>query len=176
MRQGFKDHFSVQANQYARFRSDYPPALFEHPARQAPSHELAWDCAIGNGQTARGLVTCFAEVIATDAGERRLAPFWPPTRIAVENGYPDPPFPLADGAPPGFAMTARWRLDQLSGYIGTWSATWDYWRPHGRDPVLSVAVAIRCAWGETDSLRAASWPLKLRLGVARRGGAPHGSA
>jgi len=36
-------------------------------------HELAWDCATGNGQAARSLVPYFDEVIATDASAEQIA-------------------------------------------------------------------------------------------------------
>lgn len=37
------------------------------------SHELAWDCATGNGQAARSLVPHFEQVIGTDASEQQIA-------------------------------------------------------------------------------------------------------
>jgi SAM-dependent methyltransferase len=69
----FKDHFSGHAANYARFRPKYPAALFEYLASVAPSRELAWDCATGNGQAAVGLAEWFDHVIATDASEAQLS-------------------------------------------------------------------------------------------------------
>lgn len=68
----FKDHFSGHAADYARFRPNYPPTLFNYLASISPKHELAWDCATGNGQAAVGLVDHFARVIATDASARQI--------------------------------------------------------------------------------------------------------
>lgn len=42
-------------------------------ADQCRSHQLAWDCATGNGQAARSLASHFARVIATDASEQQIA-------------------------------------------------------------------------------------------------------
>ncbi len=70
---GFKDHFSVQSQEYALFRPRYPKALFEWMAQCAKGHDLAWDCATGNGQAAEGLAGYFREVIATDASARQIA-------------------------------------------------------------------------------------------------------
>ncbi len=39
----FKDHFSGQSGAYQKYRPDYPPALFEWLARQAPARRLAID-------------------------------------------------------------------------------------------------------------------------------------
>src|SRR5438046_8672445 len=68
----FKDHFSGHAADYARFRPNYPPQLFNYLASISPEQELAWDCATGNGQAAVGLAEHFAKVIATDASARQI--------------------------------------------------------------------------------------------------------
>ena len=75
----FEDHFSTHAADYARYRPSYPNALFEFLARITPSHSLAWDCATGSGQAARGLARYFDRVIATDA-----------SAIQLSNAVPDP--------------------------------------------------------------------------------------
>jgi SAM-dependent methyltransferase len=68
----FKVHFSSRAGDYAEFRPVYPQALFEFLANTAKSHNLAWDCATGSGQAARGLVEYFDRVIATDMSAEQL--------------------------------------------------------------------------------------------------------
>jgi SAM-dependent methyltransferase len=69
----FEDHFSRQARAYARFRPTYPAELFAHLAGLTSSHDLAWDCATGSGQAARGLARRFARVAATDASRQQVA-------------------------------------------------------------------------------------------------------
>jgi len=69
----FKDHFSKQAADYARFRPRYPQKLFDYLGSIAPSRQLAWDCGTGNGQAAVGLASVFDRVIATDASEKQIA-------------------------------------------------------------------------------------------------------
>jgi ubiquinone/menaquinone biosynthesis C-methylase UbiE len=68
-----KDLFSQQAGAYARFRPGYPPELFEFLSSLAPAHDLAWDCATGNGQAANGLSPFFKKIIATDISKGQLA-------------------------------------------------------------------------------------------------------
>jgi SAM-dependent methyltransferase len=68
----FKDHFSKQAADYAKFRPRYPSELFEYLGNIAPSRALAWDCGTGNGQAALGLATVFDHVIATDASPKQI--------------------------------------------------------------------------------------------------------
>ncbi len=68
----FKDYFSKQAAEYAKYRPTYPPELFEYLNSIADNHNRAWDSAAGNGQAALGLTPFFDEIIATDASERQI--------------------------------------------------------------------------------------------------------
>src|SRR6266481_8869884 len=68
----FRDHFSVQAADYAKFRPHYPTELFDYLSDIAPDNEIAWDCATGNGQAAVALASKFRNVIATDASEKQI--------------------------------------------------------------------------------------------------------
>lgn len=58
--------FSRWAKLYAQARPTYPPALFEYLAGLCERHDVAWDCATGNGQAAHGLADHFGRVVASD--------------------------------------------------------------------------------------------------------------
>ncbi len=77
----FADHFSAASADYARYRPDYPAALFARLAEMAPGRRRAWDCATGSGQAAVGLAAFFEEVVATDASERQLGNARPHPRV-----------------------------------------------------------------------------------------------
>jgi ubiquinone/menaquinone biosynthesis C-methylase UbiE len=77
----FKDHFSKQAGDYARFRPDYPPALADWLASCAPARGLALDLATGNGQAAVDLARHFGLVLASDAAANQLAHARPHPRV-----------------------------------------------------------------------------------------------
>ena len=68
----FADHFSGHADDYARYRPTYPPELFAYLAALCAAHDLAWDCATGNGQAALGLAEHFDRVVATDASAEQI--------------------------------------------------------------------------------------------------------
>ena len=68
----FSDHFSGHATEYARYRPNYPPALFQWLAAISPANKLAWDCACGNGQAAVALAQYFDRVVATDASDKQI--------------------------------------------------------------------------------------------------------
>ena len=62
----FKDLFSRQSADYARFRPTYPPVLFAWLAAQAPARRLAVDVGTGNGQAAVALAAHFERVIGVE--------------------------------------------------------------------------------------------------------------
>jgi len=68
----FKDHFSDNSADYQAYRPRYPDELFTYLASIAPSHDTAWDCATGSGQSALVLSEHFKQVIATDASANQL--------------------------------------------------------------------------------------------------------
>jgi len=94
-----------------------------------------------------------------------VGPYWPPERRWIENGYCDLPFPFPELDTPPFAMTAQWRLEQLLGYLGTWSATKRYRSERGTDPLETVRPGVRAAWGDPAQTRIFYWPLALRIGA-----------
>lgn len=81
MSTAFKDHFSQQAPDYARYRPDYPPQLFAWLAGVAPARGTAWDCGTGSGQAAVSLAAHFERVIATDPSRSQLAHAQPHPRV-----------------------------------------------------------------------------------------------
>lgn len=68
----FKDLFSAQASDYAKFRPTYPKELFKYLSSLVESRELCWDCGTGNGQAACELASYFNLVIATDPSPGQL--------------------------------------------------------------------------------------------------------
>ena len=68
-----RDLFGDRADEYARTRPSYPDALFDRLGSLAASHDLAWDCGAGSGQTSRSLAHRFSRVLVTDTSLRQLA-------------------------------------------------------------------------------------------------------
>ena len=67
----FKDHFSSQAGEYARYRPQYPDDLFDWLAVASPALGEAFDLGTGSGQSAWGLAQHFACVPASDPSAAR---------------------------------------------------------------------------------------------------------
>jgi ubiquinone/menaquinone biosynthesis C-methylase UbiE len=243
----FKDHFSKQAADYAKFRPRYPREMFEFLGTITPSHELAWDCATGNGQAAVELANVFQHVIATDASESQIinaephshveyrvapaeqselpsdsfdlimvaqalhwlnhdqfypevrrvlkangvfvasaynllrtdrpikeiitryyydivGPYWPPERALIEK-FQEVPFPFPERKVPRFEIEAEWNLEQLKGYLWSWSSTQRFIAAVNANPIDQIARDLKEAWGDPLSPKRIVWPLVLRVAI-----------
>lgn len=103
---------------------------------------------------------------ATDAQLRHLyldtlGAYWPVERSLVDSGYAGIALPYPELDSPDVPMEASWTLQQLEGYLSTWSAVGRYRRALGSDPVPDVIRRIGSSWpaGETRRIR---WPLVVR--------------
>ena len=95
---------------------------------------------------------------------RTVGPYWPPERALVDTGYRTLEFPFAELSLPAFQMETELTLEQLGGYVGTWSAVLRYRDAHGRDPVPELLEQMRAHWGGPDRARTVRWPLASRVG------------
>lgn len=95
-----------------------------------------------------------------------LGAYWPPERRLVGPGYRDIPFPFAEVAAPAFRMERACTLAEVTGYVGTWSATTRFVRATGRDSVEELARALAPHWGDADRRVVVRWPLTVRAGRA----------
>ena len=95
-----------------------------------------------------------------------LGPYWlDENRIAAE-GYTRLAFPFDEAESPPFTMSAYWNLDEMKGYLMTWSAAERYRRANEIDPIDMVKERLAQAWGEDGVRREVRWELKLRVGRA----------
>lgn len=129
----FKDHFSGHAGSYAAARPVYPQSLFAYLASLCTKHDLAWDCATGNGQAARSLAPHFEKIVASDASREQIAAAQPHPKIefrvatAEESGLPNDTVDLIT-----VAQALHWfdterffieaaRVLKLDGILAIWS-------------------------------------------------------
>jgi SAM-dependent methyltransferase len=96
--------------------------------------------------------------------EEVVGPYWPLERRLVEDRYQSLPFPFEEIELPAFSMSLAWSLDDLYGYLGTWSATRRFMKTHGANPTDQIADALAEAWGDPDETKLAEWGLPLRVG------------
>ena len=94
-----------------------------------------------------------------------MGPWWPPERRHILEAYRTIPFPFREVAPPAVTLRRDWTLDELVGYVSSWSAVDRYLRESGDDPVSELRARLATRWGDPARRRAVRWPLALRVGL-----------
>lgn len=92
-----------------------------------------------------------------------LAPWFAPGARAVDAGYADLELPGEPIAPPPLAATAEWNLEQLRGFVRSWSGARAWQERHGRDPLDLIAAELDAAWGDPARVRTLRFPLYLKV-------------
>lgn len=91
--------------------------------------------------------------------------FWPPERRLVDSGYATIDFPFDEHVPPPLAIRKDWNLDEMLGYISTWSAIRGA-REAGQEGLLHrFAGEFGELWGDPATRREVRWPINMRLGT-----------
>lgn len=93
-----------------------------------------------------------------------VGPYWPRERRIVEEGYASLALPFPPVEAPAFAMTTRWDIDAMLGYLDTWSAVRRCRARSRRDPLPLLAKPLADAWGSGE--RDVHWPFTLLAGRA----------
>ncbi len=111
----------------------------------------------------------FSSVPAVDAVVRRLyrdvvGTYWPPERHWIDEGYQDIPFPFPEVQAPQFAMRLDWTIEDMRGYLDTWSASRRYQQATGNVAVDAVAADLQRAWPRNRVSIPVTWVLRLRVG------------
>jgi SAM-dependent methyltransferase len=116
--------------------------------------------------TSYGVVTVDADLDAVIQPFYRdvLASYWPPERRHVDDAYRALPFPFEELDAPAFEIRLDWRLEDLIGYVGTWSAVWALEQAVGQGPFATFRRELAGAWGSAAAVRTVRWPVALRVG------------
>ena len=95
---------------------------------------------------------------------RTLEGCWPPERAMVEDGYRSLDFPFELVAHPPFVIELSWNLEELVGYIGTWSAVRALEKRSGEREWREFQGRMAVVWGDASVRRSIVFPLSLRVG------------
>ena len=90
--------------------------------------------------------------------------WWQPGREHIRDGYRQLPFPFPEVNAPAFVLERRWSLDELLGYLHSWSAVATATEASGKDPVVAFEPELAAAWGARESRQLVRWPLTVRAG------------
>jgi ubiquinone/menaquinone biosynthesis C-methylase UbiE len=102
------------------------------------------------------------ELLGNEFYKKIVGEYWDSERKYVDENYMTIPFPLAEIECPRFATDLQWTIEDLAGYIGTWSAVQKFIKARGYDPVPELMQKIRPFWvGERMNI---VFPIYLRMG------------
>jgi SAM-dependent methyltransferase len=104
------------------------------------------------------------DAVVAELYEPVLGAYWPPERRHIEAGYATLPFPFATIATPAFAMRHDWTLDEVLGYLESWSALQRHRQATGTDALAEFRPRLAAAWGAPGQRRTVVWPLTVRAG------------
>lgn len=97
-----------------------------------------------------------------------VGPYWPSERKLVDEGYRTIAFPFEEIEPPQFNIELDWTLEDMLGYLRTWSPVRRYIEAHGIDPADLLQPELASAWGSTDEVRQVTFPIFMRIGRSAR--------
>lgn len=92
-----------------------------------------------------------------------VGPYWEYNRSYVDSAYATLPFPFREVPCPEFRMEKQWTLDELEGYLNSWSSVVTFTRERGYNPVPGFIGEIRSLWPDGETLRV-TFPIFMRLG------------
>ncbi len=93
-----------------------------------------------------------------------VGPYWPPERRITEERYQTIEFPFAEFDAPNFVIEQSVTLDDVAGYVRTWSATRRFVQEQAHDPVDGLVADLAVVWGAPQASRLARWPVAMRVG------------
>jgi ubiquinone/menaquinone biosynthesis C-methylase UbiE len=91
-----------------------------------------------------------------------LGPYWDAERRYIDENYETIPFPFEKIPSPKFTNEFEWTIEQLTGYLETWSATQHYINANKKNPVDLIRARLEKSW--ENSNKKVVFPLLLRIG------------
>lgn len=93
-----------------------------------------------------------------------VGPFWQAENRLIENGYATIPFPFDMLPAPDLYIRKTYAINELPGWLRSWSATQRYIDRNGHDPVELLIPDLLDAWGDKSIRQTFSWKLILKAG------------
>lgn len=90
-------------------------------------------------------------------------PYWDAERHYIDEQYQTIPFPFDEIKMPALQMSYDWSLEQLVGYINTWSAVKHYNKQHGHTALSLIEAELTAAWGNSPT-HSFVFPVLTRVG------------
>ena len=92
-----------------------------------------------------------------------IGPYWNKERRFIDEGYQTIPFPFEEiQLNQSFTIVDNWTIQQLEGYLNTWSSVQRFMRQEGFNPVTPFIKQLQPLWQTTH--KKVSFPILLRIG------------
>lgn len=136
------------------------PAFYQEARRIAAPGAILALISYGGLRLDDDLAACF-----NDFYWQHIGPYWPAERKLVDSGYADLSFPFSEQQAPALEIHKCWKLDELLGYISTWSAVRQAYEA-GQEHILhNFAADLAALWGDPQHSRNIHWPINIRMGT-----------
>ena len=96
----------------------------------------------------------------------KLDTYWDKERRFVDEEYKTILFPFQEISTPPFFISLDWSLEDLQGYISSWSAVQKFIRANQYDPVIQLIEDLRGQWG--NKILRVKFPLYMRMGRIKK--------
>lgn len=110
-----------------------------------------------------GLIETFpkADAIISRFYSEIVGPFWDEERRYLDEKYQTIPFPFEEIESPEFTASFEWSIDQMIGYLRTWSAVKQYRNHTGNDPLDLIYDELNESWN--NQTRTVNFPIYTRV-------------
>ncbi|BDA79287.1 methyltransferase [Leptospira kobayashii] len=92
-----------------------------------------------------------------------LGKYWDKERRYIDESYKTIPFPFEEIPAPAISNDFEWSVEQMIGYLKTWSAIQNYIKEKNQNPLESGLEDLKSIWGEGKK-RKVRFPILLRIG------------
>jgi ubiquinone/menaquinone biosynthesis C-methylase UbiE len=93
-----------------------------------------------------------------------VGPYWSERIQFVNDRYQTIPFPFEELPPPEVDMNTLWDLNDMLGYLDSWSSTQKFMETRGYHPLEEIKEDLQNAWGNPGQKRVIHFPLYFKIG------------
>jgi len=105
------------------------------------------------------------DAILDDFYNNTLDGYWDIERTYIDENYSTIPFPFDEiEEKPAFTIDTTWALEQLIGYLNSWSAVQHFIDKNGGSPIPQLTEKFRKVWPDNTQLDV-QFPIAMRIGT-----------
>jgi SAM-dependent methyltransferase len=95
--------------------------------------------------------------------QEQIGKYWDAERRYIDEEYRSIPFDFPEIKLPTFSMNYDWTIDELEGYLNTWSSVQKYIKLHNQNPVSQFISEIESLFNHNKKLKIC-FPIFLKIG------------